>query len=550
MKLLRPDTAGGRELPVRQLAGDDEEVLACRSGTLERFVCVPPNATVLQHRPLRGGMQRVVEGLRQRRIGDRSVQRHARLCFDSGNGNAEARRYQFCSVTGTAQGGTCSDTRSQVFGWCCGIGSSCGKDFGECKCAGPVCPDGHCCPKHHYCDGPLCKKYCDANDTVERCGDDCCGPGRTCSGVPFFTCECQSPLVECGSDCCNPKDTPDQPNWLQRQINNWLGMAQQSSAAHGGGHRRTARAAPEVGATNALLVLATTSGQRGAAREAFVDGHRDANFVSTVKVAKVSLPAITADATLDAGSAKALTALTAAQAKASAQIMAGAIALARTRGAMAKHNRAAARRQLLASAKFAEAAAKTLKSETTLRAKAAAALKAGKVEEVNITPDAVAAFVKSVRSSGVPSSLRSLLADVGIKGHDLGRVRAGLLQKDVDPIYAAGPALIAPLSDATDRHDHSQLIADLHAYARSSRRHRIAKGHQPRLLMLRAWPSPVLRDPGRVPRVAGRTPRRPRRADRRLPQAQDRAPEHDVAAVGARGAVLRVDRRRASQHRR
>jgi hypothetical protein len=47
-------------------------------------------------------------------------------------------------------------------------------------------------------------------------------------------------------------------------------------------------------------------------------------------------------------------------------------------------------------------------------------------------------------------------------------VRAGLLQKDVDPIYAAGPALIAPLSDATNRHDHSQLIADLHAYARSA----------------------------------------------------------------------------------
>ena len=60
----------------------------------------------------------------------------------------------------------------------------------------------------------------------------------------------------------------------------------------------------------------------------------------------------------------------------------------------------------------------------------------------------------------------------------------------------------------------------------------------------------VLRDPGGVPRLARGAPRDREGAPRRLLQEGHRQAEHHLARVGRRGAVLRLDRRRAPEPRR
>ena len=60
----------------------------------------------------------------------------------------------------------------------------------------------------------------------------------------------------------------------------------------------------------------------------------------------------------------------------------------------------------------------------------------------------------------------------------------------------------------------------------------------------------VLPDAGRLPRVARRAPRHRERTAGRLLQEGLRQAEHHLARVGGRGALLRLDRRRAAQPRR
>ncbi len=476
-KMLRPLTA-------RAAATCDDPDLPMKcsqaNGNLERFVCAPSGVQCCNTDRCAGACAYTYRDCVNAGSATASCNDTPRMCFDPSAPYVAAKQFKFCSITATdpPQADTCSDPHPRVFGWCCPVGSVCVEEGQTCRCPGELCEGtGVCCPKHHYCDSDGCKTYCDSGDTVRQCGNVCCTSNRHCSGGFFPECECNAPLVACGTGCCDPSTTPQDPGLLDRMFGGWFSTAQQTAGAHGGGHRRSAPAPPEVGATNALLVLATMSAQRGAACNAFADGHHDTKFTSAVGASRTSLPVVGGDAALDAGSAKVLTALTAAQAKSSAQIMAAATALARSRGAIARHNRSAARRQLLASARFADAAVKAPKTEATLRARAAAALKAGGVQEINVPGDAIASLQSSVRSGGMPSALAALLAGVGIKGHDLARVRAWMLQKSIDGAYLGGPVLVEPLSDAAQTRSDRHVITELQAYARHARRHPLVRGH-------------------------------------------------------------------------
>ena len=232
-----------------------------------------------------------------------------------------------------------------------------------------------------------------------------------------------------------------------------------------------------AGVPGALRAVAAIAAQRGAAIAAFTDGHRDRGFSRIASPARTLLPAVQAGTGLDPASAKALGALLVVEARASAQIAAAATGLARSRAAGVAH-RSNARRQLVASARYAEQAAKTLGKVAKLRSAAAAALRAGNVAEVVVTGDQMVAFQRRVRSRGVPADLTALLARLGIRGGGLARVRAGLLDDRIAAISLGGPALVAPLTSAGENAALHSLIGELNRYASAARRHPIARRHR------------------------------------------------------------------------
>ena len=162
-------------------------------------------------------------------------------------------------------------------------------------------------------------------------------------------------------------------------------------------------------------------------------------------MARVKAPTVVEGAGLDAASAAALNKLFAAEARAYALAAASAKALWRARAAKAKGQRAAARRQLRASSKFAGQAASALKRVPALRSAAANALTAGGVTEVSATEDrSHVPWDGQVRCD--PGTAADGLAALGVGSKDLKRLRAGLLDQSMTS--GVGPALIEPLKDA------------------------------------------------------------------------------------------------------
>ncbi len=447
------------------------------SGDLERFICVTPDLQCCNTDRCAAACSEFWKVCRNGGSGSAACDDTELMCT-SPLGPGEGKRTKFCSVMVTIPAGTCSDGRQQKSGWCCKPGEQCGTEFGGCKCTGEDCGD-FCCVKGKYCEhhsigANECKQLCP--DGGHRCGYDCCTSNRQCSGGLFPSCECRSPLVDCGTGCCDPSKTVKDPNFFDNTFQGWFDTASRSSSSHGGGNRRSVRAAaPVTSVAQALLVMAATDAQRAAAFAAFTDGHHDNAYRSSVAVAKVSLPSLQAMPELDANAVKALNTLLIAEAKASAQIAAAATALARSRAAITKHDRGRARRQLLASARFADQARTALSSVTKLRARAVTALNGGG-KEVSVTTDQVAAFQAAVRSGGVPADLRALLAALGVKGHDLTRVRSGILQNVIGPEQLAGPVLIAPLSEARRASQLKHAISELQRFATTARKHPVARG--------------------------------------------------------------------------
>jgi len=416
--------------------------------------------------------------------GGAACEDNALMCYAKGAG-ADGKHTHFCSLKLPDPGDYCNDyqPRTVKHGWCCLPGEQCSKTkFGECKCTGENCDDlcceaGYGCQRNRF-SANECVKLC--NNGSRRCGTECCGGQTHCAGDH---CECTPPSVSCGTGCCNPKKTADQPKVQPSALENFINTIRQTSSSHGGsGHRSASRsparqAAVAAGPGAALGALAAVNAQGGAALGAFTDGHHDSAFKRKVTAARPSLARLRAAPGLDAGSASKLNALLAAEARAYAAAAAGATALARARAARTKNDRARARTQLLASARFADQAARALKSVPALRAAAVTALRAGGTAEVLVTADQVSTLQAGVRRGGVPADLRAVLAGLGVRGSaDLAHVRAGLVSDVISVDSIAGPALIAPLADPARAKLVRTTSSELARYAAKARKHPIARG--------------------------------------------------------------------------
>jgi hypothetical protein len=351
-----------------------------------------------------------------------------------------------------------------VRGWCCEPNEECGTEFGSCECpASRKCSDT-CCKKDEECvrigllAGKTCLEKCPKN--FHHDGYDCvCDKGNTC-GV-----RCCPEGTACeGSRCVKPKEPDKLPN-LWDAFGNFGDMANQSAGAHGGGPRSQLRTAQTKGSVSAaLLALAAVNAQGVAAGSAFASSHVDRSSRKVV-AARPKAPQIASGPGLDPSAARALQALLAAEAKGFALTHASARALARARGALARHDSKAARKQVASAAGFAAAAAKALRPVPALRKRALAALRSTGAAEVTVTPDQVLALQAEVRVSGVPQALRDQLRRLGIRGKDLAPVRAGLLASS-----NGGPTLIEPLADPARTRNLLAITTELARYSKSARR--------------------------------------------------------------------------------
>jgi hypothetical protein len=410
----------------------------------------------------------------------------AKMCSGAGGGlPITQKRPTFCSIKGTAST-ICTDYKpvEVTFGWCCRAGEKC--DTSEsgpgrgCICPGEVCGSDLCCQKGEVCDSEFgflgfdyrCVKGCP--DRKKPCLGTCCTGDLVCTSNG---CACPAGSVATVKGTCVPKkeDPGNPPPW--QPILNMLNMGAQTSAGHGGSSSRALIARPAQSGSAAidaaLTAIAAVNGQGAAAYLAFGEGKRDPAFRRKTGVARVTPPTVTAGAGLDAASAAALTKLLAAEAKAYALVAASAKALWRSRAAHAKGQRAFAKSQLRASAKYAGQAASALNRLPVLRAGAAHALAAGAVAEVTPTADQVTAFLATLKSTGIPTYLRAPLAALGVGSPDLKHLRAGLLDQTVSSLL--GPALIAPLTDPGQAKAMRQNASELSKFAKRARQHPISK---------------------------------------------------------------------------
>ncbi len=384
----------------------------------------------------------------------------------------------------------CCPGKSGVVGsLCCSTGYRCGNTVANapenCICDSKVVCDGKCCKRGEYCETRIfgedfCERKCPGTGK-QKCIGVCCTGLETCG---FFGCSCKDGYVSAGTGLCvKPRQDPGDPKPGWNPFRTMFNMMGQSSSAHGGGAHgssvvrrslfaRSAQTSPA--AVNAALdALAAVNGQGAVAMLGIRGGKRDKRFRQKVSVARAKPPTIFAGAGLDAGSAAALNNLLVAEARANALIAAMAKALWRARGARASKNRAGTKRQLLASAKFAAEAVTALKRVQPLRTAAAAALTAGGVAEVLAFDTEVEAFVAEVKSAGIPATLRSPMAKLGVAPADFKVLRAGVLERTV--ASAVGPVLIAPLKNEARAGELQGLISELSTYSTRARKHPTAR---------------------------------------------------------------------------
>jgi hypothetical protein len=414
-----------------------------------------------------------------------------------------AGRNELCPTPGSTNCG--HSTPGQVGAcccYCCASADQCMCSGSRCFCCpnkcgdkccnpGETCKNGQCftCPADRVCGATCCNpgEYCETRflgeDTCEKlcphththmCVGVCCTENETCG---FFGCKCKSGFVSTGAGTCvPPKDDPGDPpvsdNWLTRMGN----MISQTSASHGGSSHRALFARPSTSGSAAvdaaLDALAAVNGQGAAATLAIPYGKRDPAFKRKVTAARATPPTLSTGPGLDAGSVAALNTLLRAEARANALIAAMAKTLWRARAAHAKHDRAAARRQLRASATFAAQAATALKTIQALRTAAANALTAGGVAEVIASEAAVTAFLATVATSGIPATLSTPMGKLGVGSADLKNLRARVLDQTVSS--GSGPALIAPLTDPARVNALKNLITQMSQFSARARKHPIA----------------------------------------------------------------------------
>ncbi|MFL5832010.1 MAG: hypothetical protein ACJ76X_18995 [Solirubrobacteraceae bacterium] len=408
------------------------------------------------------------------------------LCTDPKSPYAGQKKYKFCYEDVVVQGGICGDRRIKRIGWCCGSGSECGST-NECNCLSghescgeKCCGVGETCASFFGVAQFTCMKACAPTHSGvparPRCGDgNCCTQNEVCG---LTGCSCAPGFVSAGvGNCVPPKEDPGDPKPTNNPFLNMWNMMGMSGASHGGGKASDVMAhvsaSGSVGIGGALDALAAVSGQGAAAMLAIREGKRDPAFNHRIAVARVKPPRVSAGPGLDATSVAALNRLLGAEAGANALVAAMAKALWRARAAHAKHNRAAAKSQLRASARFAGQAATAFRRVGTLRASAAKTLTSGGVAEVLASDAEVQAFIATVKSHGIPAYLGKPMGKLGVGSTDLQHLRTGV--RDQSVTSAAGPVLIAPLQDAGRAKALKSLISELSSFSARARRHPIAR---------------------------------------------------------------------------
>lgn len=392
----------------------------------------------------------------------------ARMCRDPTADGYDKAKTKFCSqevpvTNGCVDGGTSIATR----GWCCKPTELCSSQFGECLCQNE-CGD-QCCKSTEECvnlgllRGQQCKEKCKPG--WHHDGDECvCDHGQTC-GV---TC-CKEGSECVGSKCVKPQDPSKTPSpW--DAFTGFFDSINQTAASRGGGSQRRALVAIGAQATpavaNALVVLSALNAQGIAAGASLGVRRVDPAYRRKVVAAKPSVPPIAAGPGLDPKAAAALQALVAAESNGFALALATGTALARSRGAIHRHDMTAARRQVLAAAGFADRAAKALRAVPALRAAAATALTSTGAIEVIATADKIVALLTTLRTSGIPADLKAALKALGVTASsDLASVKAGLLAST----SGGGPTLIAPLTDPARTRNIQAMATDLAAFAKAAR---------------------------------------------------------------------------------
>jgi hypothetical protein len=391
-----------------------------------------------------------------------------RMCTEFHYGGPNA--LQFCSTQVDIRD-SCRDTKG-IAGWCCHTSMVCSKNFRECDCPSKVTCGVQCCRSNQYCESGLfgedhCEDYCFGKK--QRCNGICCTDQEFCGGL--FGCICKLGYSAVGTECVKPRQDPGDPP-SDNAASRMLKMMRQTNAASGGGSRRStggrAAAAPPPAVATALAALAAVDGQGSAAILGIRGGKRDPRFRQTVKVARVKPPAIVAGLGLDAASAAALNKYLAAQANANALIAATATAVWRMRGAQARRDAVAAKRQLRAAAGFASQASRALNKLPALRSAAAGALTAGQVAEVTVGADVVAQGIAAVKSGNFPATLKAGLANLGVGAADLKRMRSGAASVPA----LGGGCLIEPLQEVSQ---DTQLASALTQWSAKARAHPIAK---------------------------------------------------------------------------
>jgi hypothetical protein len=389
------------------------------------------------------------------------------MCLDKTTG----RRMRFCSKYAASQPTTCHPNGySSTRGWCCDPSLDCGPEIGDCVCPPERECDGDCCGVAEECvelrgGGRVCMERCPDHRVREgttcvcregtECGPGCCAPNRECVRGLCVMAKKSSKLKDLWDSFTDFGDTGAQTAG--------------AGARHAGPQSLSAaQAGDAVGA--ALIALAAVNAQGVVAGKGYSGDRVDRAYRRRVRAPRISPPRIASGPGLDQVSARALQSLLSAEAKGFGLALAAGTALARARGALARDDLRAARRQVLAAARFSADAARLLRRVPALRANAVGALRRGGTTEVVATDADVRSMQAAVRAGGVPASVRSALRRLGVRGGDLKPVRATLLATQ-----AGGPVLIAPLADPARTANMKALSAELSRYARAARRAPISR---------------------------------------------------------------------------
>jgi hypothetical protein len=380
---------------------------------------------------------------------------------------------QFCSMTLTVVNGCVEGRESRAIrGWCCRPNDECvllRDRFGTCHCPQERECGERCCPDDEVCvttrGGRFCKRPCPPGrrfdidgqcvcESGAMCGLRCCPEGQVCD-------------TSAGRRCVTPTIPPNPLRQLWDAFTGYGDAVNQAAGSRAGGnqHRIAFLSAGLTPVGTALLQLAAVSAQGVAAAGAFTGFHSDRAYRSRVVAATPRRARLAGTPGFNPGAARALDALLDAEAKAFAQVAAAGTALARSRGALRARDNTSARRQALAAAGFASAAAGGLRRVPGLRANAARALRAAGIPEVNVDPADAYAYRESARTGGPPADLTALLQGLGVTGADLRRAREAFA-----PVPTGGPALIAPLADPARTANLRSLAQLLATYARDVRR--------------------------------------------------------------------------------